>query len=129
MAHEDHAVVELQKKKSKKEKGEYMRPISPPSPSALNVKISATDHEAKQAETELAKKQDDGHSLEVKEKRKNKKGKGKDTEEPTVTRPEDTPGELSIFPASTLGAKAYEYTSCSYGDIQEEEEEEEEGKI
>lgn len=97
MAHEDGAVVELKKKKSKKEKGEYMRRISRSSLSALNVKISVTDHEAKRAEIELAKTQDGDRGLEVKEKRK--KERGKRTRELAVPQAEDTSGEWLNFTA------------------------------
>ena len=93
MVREDGTVVELKKKKkSNKEKGEYMRRISCSSPSALNMKISATDHEAKRAEAELATTQDDGHGLGIKEK-KRKRRKDKDAEEIAVPQAEDTPGE------------------------------------
>ena len=97
MAHEEGVAVELKKKKKfKKEKGEYMRRISPTSRSALNVKISPTDHKAKRAEIELATIPDDGNGLEVKEegkKEKEKRGKGKGTQELTVPQAEDTPGK------------------------------------
>lgn len=93
MGHEDGAVVELKKKmKSKKEKGEYMRPIFCSSRSALNAKISGADHEVKQAESEFPTTQDDGHTSEVKEKKKKKKGKAKDSEEIVAPQVEDTPG-------------------------------------
>lgn len=77
MAREDDVVVELKKKKkTKKEKGEYMRKISHLADrSVLNVKISrsedfAADHERKRAGIGPTTMQDDGQSLEVKEKRK-----------------------------------------------------------
>jgi hypothetical protein len=93
MGHEDGTVVALQKKKkSRKEKGEYMRRIFCSSWSALIVKISVADQDTKRAEIELPATQDDGHSLEVKEKKK-KKGKAKDAEEFVLPRGEDTPGE------------------------------------
>lgn len=53
---------------------------------------SATDHEAKSVEIEPATTQDDGQSVEVKERRKKKK-RAKDSEETVALEIEDTPGE------------------------------------
>lgn len=105
MGHGDGTVVELEKKKkSKREKGEYMRRISCSSRSALNLKISAADHEVKRAEIELAKTQDDGPSLEIKEKKK-KRERRRDIEELVVPQAEDTPGQPSTFLASSAREK------------------------
>ena len=102
MVHADGAVGEYKKKKkSKQEKGEYMRRISSSSRLALNVKISV--HEAERAEGRLTTTQDDGHSLEVKKEEK----KDKETEE-LVLQAEDYSSKRLIYLAR---ARALEYTS------------------
>lgn len=53
---------------------------------------SSADHETKRAEPELPTTQDDGLSVEVKERRKKKK-KTKDAEEPCSSQVGDTPSK------------------------------------
>lgn len=97
MPREDDAIVELKKKKkSKKEKGEYMRKISrlagrsALSPENFPSEDSAADHKMKRADVGSAVMPDDGQGPEVKEKRKREKKKV--IEEPVA--PQDAiPGE------------------------------------